>query len=77
MRMRVPDDDRDIITLCKRKGKYFWEFYTKYLILTDTVLDIIHELEQENIGHDGSHEYESACKDFRAAVEALRGCEQE
>lgn len=43
----------------------------------DKVLEIVHELKQENIGRDGSHEYESACKDFRAAVETLKEGEQE
>ena len=51
--------------------------YAREQATLDKVLEAIHELEQENIGHDGSHEYESACKDFRAAVEALRGGERQ
>lgn len=39
----------------------------------DEVLEAIRELEQESIRRDGSCEYESACKDFRAAVEAMKG----
>lgn len=50
--------------------------YAREQATLDEVLEAIHELEQENIGRDGSCEYESACKDFRAAVMALKGGEQ-
>ena len=76
-----------IIKKCKEKG-FKYTFYTvdeyhaaldiaiKALRREDTfldrVLEIIDGLEQENIGRDGSYEYESACKDFRATVEALK-----
>lgn len=53
-------------------GKEAWLKFGREIAIKE-VMEIIHELEQENIGRDGSCEYESACKDFRAAVEALKG----
>lgn len=43
----------------------------------EDMLEILSELKNDNIGRDGSHEYESACQDFKAAIMELKGGEQE
>lgn len=78
MKMRVPDNGRDLITLCKRKGKYFWEFDTKHIIPTDTVIEIIDNMRKEHYGTpDMPNDYEYACKDILGAIMKLKGGELE